>query len=554
MKTSPYNKALFTAPVFATFQEYVSGIGSAYGDRPALSWFTRKKEEKTLTYRELTRQITALRRGLRATGLAQTSHVAIISENSADWITAFLSVTSFGCVAVCVDTEQPDDTIREMIRRSDAQALFLSPTYLPICMPLLEEGQVDRIILMGAENPHVESMEQLCSQGLALMEEGEEPPFQVDSSQTAELVFTSGTTSQSKMVMLSQKAVMDNIRVESEKIYFYDRMFSSLPFYHTFGLSCAVLHALLRGNHLYINGDLKTATRDLQLSKVDSILTVPLMVEALYSQIWINAEKAGTADELRRQLNRMRMYKKFHLPFQSKLLVQVKEQIFGPLRLIACGGAHLNKEIAEDLELLGIQVLQGYGITECCPLISVNCNYANKLGSVGKVMSNLEIRLEDGEVCVRGSSVMQGYYKDPEQTEQVLKDGWFHTGDLGYLDKDGFLFLTGRKKNLIVFKNGKKISPEHLEDLLIAIPMVKEVMVSGVSNGSSADDVKLMASIYPDPQRTENLTSYEILEYLQQEVDKINRDLPIYQQIQMVNIREKEFTKTATKKIKRHAN
>ena len=553
MKTPSYNKALYTAPAYSTFQDYVQGI-SAYGDRPALSWFTRKKEEKTLTYRELTNRVTALRRGLQATGLIQGSHVAIISENSADWVTAFLSVTSFGCVAVCVDTEQPDDSIRDMILRSDACALFLSPTYLSICMPLLENGSVARIILMGGENQQVESMEQLCSQGSALLESGDEPAFQVDTEQTAELVFTSGTTSQSKMVMLSQKAVMDNIRVESEKIYFYDRMFSSLPFYHTFGLSCAVLHALLRGNHLYINGDLKTAMRDLKLARVDSILTVPLMVEALYSQIWLNAEKGNYAEELRRQLNRTRMYKKFHLPFQSKLLSQAKTEVFGTLRVIGCGGAHMNKEIAEVLELMGVQVLQGYGITECCPLISVNCNYANKLGSVGKVMSNLDIRFEDGEVCVRGSSVMQGYYKDQEQTALVLKDGWFYTGDLGHMDKDGFLYLTGRKKNLIVFKNGKKISPEHLEDLLVSIPMVKEVMVSGVSNGSSADDVKLMASIYPDPQRTENLTSYEILEHLQQEVDRINRDLPIYQQIQMVNIREKEFTKTATKKIKRHAN
>ena len=553
MKTSSYNRSLYTAPAYATFQEYVQGI-SSYGDRPALSWFTRKKEEKTLTYRELTQRIFSLRRGLQSTGLAQNSHVAIISENSADWITAFLAVTSMGCTAVCVDTEQPDDSIRGMILRSDARALFLSPTYLSICIPLLENGSVDRIILMGGENPQVESMEQLCVRGSALLEAGDEPAIRVDSDQVAELVFTSGTTSQSKMVMLSQKSVMENIRVESEKIYFYDRMFSSLPFYHTFGLSCAVLHALLRGNHLYINGDLKTAMRDLKLARVDSILTVPLMVEALYSQIWLNAEKGNYTEDLRRQLNRTRMYKKLHLPFHSKLLAQVKDEVLGTLRVIACGGAHMNKEIAEDLELMGVQILQGYGITECCPLISVNCNYANKLGSVGKVMSNLDIRFEDGEVCVRGTSVMKGYYKEPEQTAQVLKDGWFHTGDLGYMDKDGFLYLTGRKKNLIVFKNGKKISPEHLEDLLISIPMVKEVMVSGVSNGSSADDVKLMASIYPDPLRTENLTSYEILEHLQQEVDKINRDLPIYQQIQMVNIREKEFTKTATKKIKRHAN
>lgn len=556
MKTIPYDKSLYTAPVYDTFLDYLNGIGSLYADRPALSWFTRKKEKVTLTYRELTQRATALRRALRASGLAQGTHVAIVSENSADWLSAFLAVTSYGCVAVCVDTEQSDDSIRDMIRRADAQLLFLTSPYLPICLPLLEEGRVNRIILMGdtTNTPRVESMNTLCQQGLELMADREEEPFQIDKNQTAEMVFTSGTTSQSKMVMLSQQGVMQNIREQCYLLYVYDRMFTSLPFYHAYGLNCAVLHALLRGIHLYINGNLKTAMRDLQLSKVDSILTVPLMVEAIRNQLWLAAEKAGKTEELRRQMNRTRMFKKLHLPFKSKLFEQLREEVVGTLHLIVSGGAHLTAEISEEFELFGIQILQGYGITECSPLISVNCNYANKYGSVGKPLPSLEVMVVDGEVCVRGPSVMQGYYKDPEQTALALNDGWFHTGDLGHLDKDGFLFLTGRKKNLIVFKNGKKVSPEKLEELISAIPMVKEVVVSGASSGAFNDDVRLTASIYPDPKRTEGLSSYEILDHLQDAVDQINRDLPTYQQIRMVTIREKEFEKTATKKIKRHAN
>jgi long-chain acyl-CoA synthetase len=399
----------------------------------------------------------------------------------------------------------------------------------------------------------VEHMDDLLARGMNLPDAAS--PVQVSPDQTAEIVFTSGTTSQSKMVMLTQKGVLQNIYDSSLFVYFFERTFCSLPFYHAYGLNCAVLNSFLRGCHLYINGDLRTTMRDLKLAKPDTMLTVPLVLETIHNQLWLGVEKAGKAESLKKLIQAASVCKKFHLPANFKAFDALREKICGSLRLIICGGAHLSKEIAEEFELLGIQVLQGYGITECCPLISVNCNYANKLGSVGRPLPTVELRIEEGEVWARGPSVMQGYYNNPEETAQALtSDGWFKTGDLGYLDKDGFLFLTGRKKNLIVFKNGKKVSPEKLEELISSIPMVKEVLVTGTANGVFADDVKLTASIYPDPQRTEGLSSYEILEHLQHEVDKINNTLPTYQQIQLVNIREKEFNKTGTKKIKRHGN
>lgn len=556
MKIQPYNKADYTVPFYDTFPQFLEGIAKTYGSRPALSWFTRRQEEKTLTYLELTQRTADLRRGLLEQGLVPGSHVAILSENSADWIISFLAVVSCGCVAVCVDTEQSDSIIREMVCRSDAKLLFLSSTFLSICLPLLDSGSVERIVLMDgpARDEGVCPISVLYEQGHALEAESPLPAPDVSLEQTAEIVFTSGTTSQSKMVMLSQKGVLQNLCDSSIYVCFYQRVFCSLPFYHAYGLNSAVLNTFLRGAHLYINGDLKTAMRDLHLSKPDTMLTVPLMVEAIHNQMWLTVEKAGKANALKTLMKVARLCRQLHLPVKFKTLEQLREKALGTLRLLICGGAHLSRELSEEFELLGVQVLQGYGITECAPLISVNCNYANKIGSVGLPLKTLELRLDDGEVCVRGPSVMQGYYKDPDQTAQALGDGWFRTGDLGYTDQDGFLYLTGRKKNLIVFKNGKKISPEKLEEMLSAIPMVKEVMVYGTANGAFADDVKLTASIYPDPQRCEGLSSYEILEHLQQEVDKINRDLPTYQQIQLVNIREKEFNKTGTKKIKRYDN
>ncbi len=236
------------------------------------------------------------------------------------------------------------------------------------------------------------------------------------------------------------------------------------------------------------------------------------------------------------------------VPFIHQAVTRVLgESVF----LIICGGAQQNERLAQEFGCYGIKVLQGYGVTECGPLVSVNRNRRHRENSVGVLLPGTSVKIQDGEILVKGPSVFKGYYKSDEETKKAFSDGWFCTGDLGYMDKKGFLYITGRKKNLVVFSNGKKVMPEELEELICEIPLVREVMVYGASNGQTADDVKLSAVIYADPQKTRDMSSYEVLERIQEEIYELNKKLPFHKRIQLIRMTEAEFKKTSIHKIRR---
>jgi long-chain acyl-CoA synthetase len=352
--------------------------------------------------------------------------------------------------------------------------------------------------------------------------------------------------------MLSHGAILTNASDALANVAIGKVAFTSLPFYHTYGLTCSVLSMLIGKAHLYINGNLKTVMRDIQLANPHTMLTVPLLLETIHNKLWANAEEKGKTQSLKSLFKLLEFQNKFGIRRVGKKAAAIREKCFGTIELIICGGAHMNADIMREFGYLGVTVLQGYGITECAPLVSVNRNNANNYDSVGLVTPNCEVKIEDGEILVRGKNIMQGYYKFPDLTEEAFRDGWFVTGDMGYFDKDGFLHISGRKKNLIVFKNGKKLSPEKLEEKLKSIPLVQDVVVYGAARGTSTDDVQIAATIYPNKEKCGDMTQYEILEALQNEINNINKDFPMYQQIQMINIREQEFSKTALQKVKRH--
>ena len=538
---------LYDIPYYDTFYDYVTAIGR-YEDKVAIAQYTRKGELMTHTYRQLSDDAIALARIIRDRGY-EGAHIAIVGENSYDWLVAFLGINCAGSVAVNIDTEQPDEAIRSMIVRSDATAAFASEVFLPICQSLQDDGTLSYLVPMATDRGDY-NMHTLCREGAAM----DTPVGENLTPETlSAIVFTSGTTSQPKLVLLSQHNILVNSTASVRVARGTQDLFTSLPLYHAYGLNIIVLCCFINGARITLNGDLKTMLRDFKLSQAQTLAAVPLIAEAVYKGLWNGVEAAGKAAEVTKLLRINRFLSRFHLSFRRDLLLSIKEKGgFGRLNQCMCGGAHVSKELADTLNLLGIQVLQGYGITECSPLISVNSVESCVSDSVGHVIPGCEVKFVDDEILVRGPNVMQGYYKEPELTAESFDGEWFKTGDLGYMGKNGFLYITGRKKNLIVFKNGKKVSPEKLEELISHIPLVGEVIVSGATSGSSADDVKVAASICPDPAATAGMTSYEILERLQAEIDKLNKELPTYQQIQMINIRETAFERTAAKKIKRN--
>ena len=542
---------LYQVPYYERFCDMIDGLAKLYGGQPAISWFTRKQEQQTVSFNQMRDDVYSLQAEFVRRGLAG-KHLAIASENSYEWLLVYFAAAYCGSVAICVDVEQSEDTILQMLEMADTDAIFLTAPNVSICSKFAE-GKIP-MFLLGAGNGELPTVKELIASGRAHLQAqpGLDLCAEITPDHTASIVFTSGTTNFAKLVMLSHDAILTNAADAVSNVKVGSTVFTALPFYHTYGLTCSVIAMLLVGSHVFINGSLKTMMRDLLLAQPHTVLTVPLVLETIHNSLWATAEETGKADGLRTLLKLKKL--QFRLGFRKcgKTLDALRQKILGNVRLIICGGAHMNPEISEEFCYLGISVIQGYGITECAPLVSVNRNEAKKWNSVGLVSAHTEVKIVDGEILVRGKNIMQGYYKQPELTEEAMVDGWFCTGDIGEIDKDGFLYITGRKKNLIVLKNGKKISPEKLEEKLKTVPLVQDVMVYGAASGTSTDDVQVAASVYPDKEKTEGMTTYEILEYLQEEFNKINNTLPFYQQIQMITIREQEFSKTSLKKIKRH--
>ena len=455
------------------------------------------------------------------------SHIAIIGENSYEWMIAFFSVLCSGNVAVPIDKELPAAEVAWMIDHADVTAAFVSKTYSDVV------ENIDGLSVM--------TLKELQKAG----EEGDSDYqlYHPQDDELASIFFTSGTTGKPKGVMLSH----GNLAYETvgPARLFHPEGFTTLsvlPYHHEFGLNVAVLMAYNYGVSIFLNKSLKRVKEDLMIAKPVILMLVPMFTEVFYKQIMDGIKKSGREKKVRQGIRLSNLLLKFGIDKRRTFFSEIIDEFGGELKYIISGGAHLDTFYVKAFRDFGIEVLNGYGASELSPCVAINRNYYKRDGSVGPAIPGMDVRTTpDGEVQFKGPATMMGYYKNPEATEEVIQDGWYSTGDLGYVDKDGFIFLTGRKKNLIILSNGENISPEELENDYSIDPGVCEVLVY-------AQNEMLVAAIYPEEEYRGNTAYFEEL------TEKINQDRPMYKKISRVVLRDEEFIKNTSQKIVRYKN
>ena len=497
-----------------TLRDIIRHGAEAYGSQTAFRYKV-KKEIVDRTYLDVNRDSMAVSRMLESMGM-EGKHIALIGTTTYQWIVSYFGIVGSGSVAVPIDAQLPADAVCELLERADVEMLVFDEIRRDVAEAVKEKCPSVRYILSMQAEEAADGVQSLSM--LTALHAGEYEK-ELDGGQLATILFTSGTTGKSKGVMLSHRNLVDNAVCLDMKIPAGTISMTLLPINHVYCLTMDIIKGLHIGLVICINDSIMHVQRNMKLFKPEIVLLVPLVIESIYGKL----KDAGSL-------------------IPKKMVA--KAAFGGNLRIICSGGAYLDPDYVDKFKEYGITILQGYGMTECSPVISTNLEWENKKGSVGKLLPNCEAKVVDEEIWVRGSSVMQGYYKMPEQTAETLEDGWLKTGDLGYVDEDDFVYITGRRKNLIILANGENVSPEELENQLSRSELVKEILVR-------EKDKVIEAEIFPDYEYAKKKHVKDIQGKLQELVDGFNQDMPVYKRIYSLIVRETEFEKTPSKKIKR---
>ena len=514
-----------------------------------------------VTYKEFVRDTEELGTALAKLNM-HDKHVAIIGENSYKWLTCYLTVLKSTGVFVPVDKELTCEQVINVLKHSESDMLFYSAKYekwiddIKKALPNIKYfvGLFDN----EDKSENVLSYDKLKDMGRKELDTGNKTYLDLkdDENNLKLLVYTSGTTGAPKGVMLTEHNLLSVVYYGLQVADIKTTCLSVLPYHHTYEAVAGILVALHKHACICINDSLKNVLKNLQLFKPDYIYLVPAFTEVFYKNIWKNAKETGKDKVLKIIIPISNALRKIGIDLRGVFFKSIHQAFGGNLREIVCGGAPIRPEIGKFFNDIGIVLLNGYGITECSPLVSVNRLSFNDSSTVGVVLPCCEVKFEnvnadgDGEICVKGDIVMKGYYKEKEKTDRVLKDGWFNTEDFGHMNKKGQLVINGRKKNLIVLDNGKNVYPEEIENFILSIPYVQEVIVKGKKN-ELGQEIALIAEVFLNKEAVEALGDVDIAKKLKQDINDATRELPLYKKIAEIEIRKEEFVKTTTNKIKR---
>ena len=516
------------------------------------------------TYTDLLNDINAFGTSLYKLGL-KNKRVAVIGYNCYEWAVAHLSNLLGNIVSVPLDKGLQIGELENSLVRSEVEAIVFDHKLEEVMKEIIKNGKTKiKYYICTEKMPEYLYFYDLLADGKREIEKGNKDYINatIDPYKMSILLFTSGTTSLSKAVMLNQNGIATNIYDMQLVEVFYDTdvNIAFLPFHHIFG-STGMLVMLASGMNTVFPDGLRYIKQNLAEYKVSVFVGVPILIEKMYSTVQKELEKRKKLKLVNFLIGLSNFLLKLHIDIRRKLFKQLIDALGGSMRFIISGGAPLDKKISNWFNSIGIYLVQGYGLTETSPVIAAENSYERRAGSVGKPMQDVEIQIVDkdtagiGEITAKGPNVMLGYYNDKALTDTVIKDNWFHTGDLGYIDKDGFLFITGRKKDMIVLKNGKKVFPEELELLVNNLEEVEESFIYGLPEDNDKNDVKIAVKIVYDEKNIKakhpDMSEEELHTLLWNKIKVINKTLPMYKYIKDMTLTTEPLIKTSTQKIKR---
>ena len=548
------------------FKELVNRVYRKYPQNTAYKYKIKNNNEVeyvSKTYSEFKEDIEALSTKLLDMGLAKKK-VAVIGNNRYEWCTTYLAVTTGGMIIVPLDKALPENELQSLILRSRAEAIICEPKYIDAVSNLQNSNLKYIISMENVDKENVLLYNDLLNQGKELIKQGNSAYEQVkiDPDAVSILLFTSGTTNISKGVLLSQHNICSNITSLAGylKLYPTDTLLSFLPIHHTFECTITFLFGIYNGVTVAFCDGLKYIQKNMNEYHVSVFVAVPLVLENIHKKVWKGIEEQGKKGLMKTMVVITKLLSKIKIDIRKKVFKPIIDNFGGKLRIVLVGSAPLDKKIIKGFNNFGVDLIQGYGLTETSPVVTAETDKEKRPGSIGLPLPNLEVKIENpdekgvGEITVKGPSVMLGYYENEEATKKCMKDGWFYTGDYGYLDKDNFLYICGRKNDVIVLKNGKNVYPQELELLINQIPAVEESMVFARNKDSM--DTTLCAKIVYDEENMKNLygekTEEEKKEIIWQAIKEVNKTLPDVKHIKEIIITNEPLEKTTTQKIKRY--